>query len=596
MRGDRIKNSAYEVAFKVDQACKVLCSKGPLTAEEAEQLSRAVAEDYRWYAIMDNLPLVTPIDPSSFLTSSSSADAAAADEEGASSSTASTTAAIGGTAGGGFDRGLPVGYLEAGDLDVDGGNDESDDEGSVGVGDDVALDDVAAEKKSKKKKDKKSEKKGKKNKPKHARIYNHVSFLIKYSHPDPETGLSRIVGFEARPRSVRHKLDASTGKISPATCDESALPRLAASFSSPDFAAANSLSAPSTIPVDVHPAEAEEGETVVFSYDVAFAVSDVAWATRWNEYLMPAPGDGRVHWFSVLNSLAVVAFLAAMVGAIVARALRADIAAYNALDGNGNGASSSSALAGLAEDAADESGWKLLHGDVFRPCKGRTLLAAGVGAGAQLAATLAGTLLFAVAGFLSPANRGALGTAAPLLFAGSGLAGGYASARVYTLLRGPSPARATAAAALLFPSAVGGVGLAMNAAAAGAKSSGAVPFSTLAALVALWLALSCPLTFAGAWAGYRRPLPACPVRVNKIPRQVPAQPAYLHPAASALAAGVVVFSAVFIEFFFVLTSIWGQRFYYLFGFLVLATGVALATAAEIAVVLCYFQLCAEDYR
>ena len=480
-----------------------------------------------------------------------------------------------------------MGFLENnGDLD----DDESDENTSVGVGDEVALDDVAAEKKKSKKKHKKDKKK---KKPEHARLFNHVSFVVRYSHPDSETGLSRIVGFEARPSSVRHKLDAN-GKISAATCDPTALPRLAASFGSDSNNAAdsNSLSAPSTIPVDVHPAEAEEGETVVFSYDVVFVASDVAWATRWNEYLNPAPGDGRVHWFSVLNSLAVVAFLAAMVGAIVARALRADIAAYNALDSS----SSNGPLVGLAEDAADESGWKLLHGDVFRPCKGRTLLAAGVGAGAQLAATLAGTLAFAVAGFLSPANRGALGTAAPLLFAGSGLVGGFASARIYKLLRGPSPARATAAAAFLFPSAVGGVGLAMNAAAAGAKSSGAVPFSTLAALFALWLALSTPLVFAGAWIGYRKPLPACPVRVNKIPRQVPAQPGYLHPAASALAAGVVVFSAVFIEFFFVLTSIWGQRFYYLFGFLVLAAAVALATAAEIAVVLCYFQLCAEDYR
>ena len=549
---------------------------------------------------MDNLPLVTPIDASALTASSSasssgsSSASSSSDDEGTGSTTASTTAAIGGTAGRGFDRGLPVGFLEA-SSDVEGENDDGDGENNgAGVGNEVALDDVAAEKKKKKKKHK-----DKKKHPKHARLYNHVSFVVRYSRPDPGTGLSRIVGFEAKPSSVRHKLDGS-GKISAATCDPSALPRLAASFSSSSSSsdASNSLSSPSTIPVDVHPAEAEEGETVVFSYDVAFAVSDVAWATRWNEYLDPAPGDGRVHWFSVLNSLAVVAFLAVMVGAIVARALRADIAAYNALDSAGNGAngSGSSSLVGLAEDAADESGWKLLHGDVFRPCKGRTLLAAGVGAGAQLAATLAGTLAFAVAGFLSPANRGALGTAAPLLFAGSGLVGGYASARIYKLLRGPSPARATAAAAFLFPAAVGGIGLAMNAAAAGAESSGAVPFSTLAALVALWLALSTPLVFAGAWIGYRKPLPACPVRVNKIPRQVPAQPGYLHPAASALAAGVVVFSAVFIEFFFVLTSIWGQRFYYLFGFLVLAAAVALATAAEIAVVLCYFQLCAEDYR
>ena len=48
LRGDRIKNSGYEVAFKVDQACKVLCVKGPLTAEEAEQFSKAVSFFFGW--------------------------------------------------------------------------------------------------------------------------------------------------------------------------------------------------------------------------------------------------------------------------------------------------------------------------------------------------------------------------------------------------------------------------------------------------------------------------------------------------------------------------------------------------------------------
>ncbi len=39
-----------------------------------------------------------------------------------------------------------------------------------------------------------------------------------------------------------------------------------------------------------------------------------------------------------------------------------------------------------------------------------------------------------------------------------------------------------------------------------------------------------------------------------------------------------------------------HRFYYMFGFLVLVFLILVLTCAEIAVVLCYLHLCAEDYR
>lgn len=38
------------------------------------------------------------------------------------------------------------------------------------------------------------------------------------------------------------------------------------------------------------------------------------------------------------------------------------------------------------------------------------------------------------------------------------------------------------------------------------------------------------------------------------------------------------------------------QFYYLFGFLTLVFIILLITCAEITIVLCYFQLCSEDYR
>jgi transmembrane 9 superfamily member 2/4 len=52
---------------------------------------------------------------------------------------------------------------------------------------------------------------------------------------------------------------------------------------------------------------------------------------------------------------------------------------------------------------------------------------------------------------------------------------------------------------------------------------------------------------------------------------------------------------VFIELFFILTSIWLHQFYCIFGFLFLVFIILIVTCAEITIVLCYFQLCSEDY-
>ena len=71
---------------------------------------------------------------------------------------------------------------------------------------------------------------------------------------------------------------------------------------------------------------------------------------------------------------------------------------------------------------------------------------------------------------------------------------------------------------------------------------------------------------------------------------------YMHPAFSVLIGGILPFGAVFIELFFILTSMWLHQFYYLFGFLCLVFVILVITCAEITIVLCYFQLCSEDYH
>ena len=70
----------------------------------------------------------------------------------------------------------------------------------------------------------------------------------------------------------------------------------------------------------------------------------------------------------------------------------------------------------------------------------------------------------------------------------------------------------------------------------------------------------------------------------------------MNPLFSILIGGILPFGAVFIELFFILTSMWLHQFYYLFGFLCLVFVILVITCAEITIVLCYFQLCSEDYH
>ena len=99
----------------------------------------------------------------------------------------------------------------------------------------------------------------------------------------------------------------------------------------------------------------------------------------------------------------------------------------------------------------------------------------------------------------------------------------------------------------------------------------------------------------GVWLGYRRPLADPPVKTNMVPRVVPVQAWYLNPMFTMVVGGILPFGAVFIELYFIMSSVWLQRFYYVFGFLALVVLILVITCAEMAIVLCYFQLCNENY-
>merc|ERR1719359_1803272 len=183
-----------------------------------------------------------------------------------------------------------------------------------------------------------------------------------------------------------------------------------------------------------------------------------------------------------------------------------------------------------------------------------------------------------------------------LLFTFMGSFAGYTAARFYKLWDGDDWKLATLLTAFLYPGTVFLLFFIMNLFIWGARSSGAVPFTTMFALLVLWFGISVPLVFLGSYFGFRKPATELPVRTNQIPRQIPAQPWFIQPVFTSMVGGVLPFGAVFTELFFIMSSLWQHQFYYLFGFLALVLVILIITCAEISIALTYFQLTSEDYN
>ncbi len=338
----------------------------------------------------------------------------------------------------------------------------------------------------------------------------------------------------------------------------------------------------------------KEGATtpITYTYSVYWRPSDTAWATRWDKYLHII--DPKIHWFSLINSTIFVIFLVGMVSSILVRALRKDIARYNRLDNiNLDDLSGTSAV---DDDVQEDSGWKLVHGDVFRSPRYSLMLSVLLGNGAQLFVMTGVTVAFAMLGFLSPSNRGWLTSIGLLLYTLFGCIGGYVSARVYKSFGGENWKLNIAATPMFVPGIVFATFFLLNLFVWAKGSSGAVPFSTMLAIIAIWFVISVPLSVAGAWYGFKQPAFEAPTRINQIPRQIPPVTQSLRPLPSLLLTGILPFCAIFVELYFIMTSLWTSKIYYMFGFLFICYALMVLTSACTTILLVYFLLCAEDYR
>jgi len=177
-----------------------------------------------------------------------------------------------------------------------------------------------------------------------------------------------------------------------------------------------------------------------------------------------------------------------------------------------------------------------------------------------------------------------------------GALAGYVSSRLYKSFRGRSWQMCTLFTATLFPGTVFSVFLFFNILLAFFHSSGSVPFVDVVIVAAMWCCVSIPMVFLGAYFGYKADAITYPTVTSTIARAIPEPTLLLNPYLATALAGMVPFAAAYVELFFIMTSLWMDQFYYVFGFTLVVYLILLVTCAEVTVLLCYYQLCGENHR
>lgn len=383
-----------------------------------------------------------------------------------------------------------------------------------------------------------------------AHLYNHFTIRIEYH----KRGLDyRVVGVIVQPASLdRLALDEKS-----ATSEE---------FCSPDLK-----------PVVI---TRDKEVQVSFSYSVEFIESETAWATRWDKYLHVY--DPKIQWVSLINFSLVVIILATVMVQILVSTLKNDIIKYNEVD--------------LDADVAYDSGWKLVYGDVFRAPANRMLLSVLVGSGAQLFCMALVTIVFALFGLLSPSNRGALSTFMFIFYIFFSVVSAYVSGYIYRFFGGENWKLNMILTPILVPGVMFLAFIFLNFFLIFASSSGAIPLGTMIAIVLIWFLVSVPLSVFGSLWQSKRSVFSVPVRTNQIPRQIPTQEWYLRTVPVMLISGLFPFGSIAVELYFIFSSLWFNRIFYMFGFLFFCFVLMVLTTALISVLTIYYTLCSENYK
>ncbi|KAE8708045.1 Transmembrane 9 superfamily member 3 [Hibiscus syriacus] len=327
----------------------------------------------------------------------------------------------------------------------------------------------------------------------------------------------------------------------------------------------------------------DEPIDVDFMYTVKWKETNTPFENRMDKYSLSSslPRHLEIHWFSIINSCVTVLLLTGFLATILCEFLRTISYAHD----------------DESADDQEESGWKYIHGDVFRFPKNKSMFAAALGCGTQLFTLTIFIFILALVGAFYPYNRGALFTALVVIYALTSGIAGYTAASFYSQLEGTNWVRNLLLTGSLFCGPLFVTFCFLNTVAIAYKATAALPFRTIVLILLIWALVTSPLLVIGGIAGKNRKEEfQAPCRTTKYPREIPPLPWYRKTLPQIAMAGFLPFSAIYIELYYIFASVWGHRIYTIYSILFIIFIILLIVTAFITVALTYFQLAAEDHE
>ncbi|KAG9454405.1 hypothetical protein H6P81_007309 [Aristolochia fimbriata] len=330
----------------------------------------------------------------------------------------------------------------------------------------------------------------------------------------------------------------------------------------------------------------EDKEVVVeLSYSVKWKETDIPFEKRMEKYSKSSsmPQHLEIHWFSIINSCVTVLLLTGFLATILMRVLKNDFIKYSHDE--------------ESLDDQEETGWKYIHGDVFRFPKYKSLFCAVLGSGTQLLALAIFIFLLALVGVFYPYNRGALFTALVVIYALTSGIAGYTATSMYLQLEGTNWVRNLLLTGCLFCGPLFLTFCFLNTVAIAYSATAALPFGTILVILLIWTLVTSPLLVLGGIAGKNSKAEfQAPCRTTKYPREIPPLPWYRGTIPQMAMAGFLPFSAIYIELYYIFASVWGHKIYTIYSILFIVFIILIIVTAFITVALTYFQLAVEDHE
>eukprot|EP01043_Picozoa_sp_COSAG02_P009856 COSAG02_NODE_339_length_24201_cov_45.538462_17_plen_517_part_00 len=332
--------------------------------------------------------------------------------------------------------------------------------------------------------------------------------------------------------------------------------------------------------------------TVEFTYSVTWTPTDVPYSRRMEKYAKASflPMHLEIHWFSIINSFVMVVLLTGFLATIMMRVLKNDFVKYE-----------QDVEIGAGGGDEDESGWKMIHGDVFRFPHHVSLLSSILGVGAQLFALMVSFFVLGVMGVFYAGHRGHAHVAILVLYALTAFVSGYVSAIMFRKFQGENWVHNVLQTALLLALPFFVVFCFENTVAVYNGATTAMPFSAIVFVAAVWSLVTFPLTVFGAMTGRQRVGSTAefeaPCRTAKVARAIPPYSSHFRKhSVQMMVAGFLPFSAIYIELYYIFASVWGHKSYTVYSILLIVFILLLIVTSFVNIALTYFTLAAEDHH